>query len=220
MYSALKIILRFLVTAIPDLLQYVCYAIAINLSVGIKRLHAINNIFNYLDNIFDMKLFLRILGLQYCLSEEILATDWIQILVTFRSTCCHCGKEVPPGKAFWSNSAKAAKHLRCKQTRDEGVLTKDKLSNEIVVSHNIIDEPHAPRGHSPQIIDLKCYICGAKTGCNKCSFLSECVHRFNSEEYCICKGCSSNGVERAGTYEQYKQIFVQNSKTEMNVSNC
>jgi hypothetical protein len=57
MHSALKIILGFHVTAIPDLLQYVRYAIAINLCVGIKRLHAINNIFNYLDNIFDMKLF-------------------------------------------------------------------------------------------------------------------------------------------------------------------
>ena len=166
-----------------------------------------------------MKLFLRILGLLYCLSEEILATDWIQILVTFRSTCSHCGKEVPPGKAFWSNSAKAAKHLRCKHTKAEGVITNDKLSNEIA-SHNIIDEPHTSGGHSPQIIDLKCYICGAKTDCNKCTFLSGCVQRFNSEEYCICIGCSSNSVGQTGTYEQYKQIFAQNSKTEMNVSNC
>ena len=162
-----------------------------------------------------MKLFLRILELLYCLSEETLATDWIQILVTFRSTCCHCGKEVPPGKALWSNSAKAAKHLRCKHTKDEGVITKDKLAIETVVPHNIVDETDASRLHSPQFIDLKCYICGARTGCNKCTFLNECVQRFNSEEYCICNGCSGNSLRRAGTYEKYMQSFIQNSKTEM-----
>lgn len=150
-----------------------------------------------------MKLFLRILELLYCLSEETLATDWIQILVTFRSNCCHCGKEVPPGKAFWSNSAKVAKHLRCKHTKDEGVITKDKLAIETVVPHNIVD--------SPQFIDLKCYICGARTGCNKCTFLSECVQRFNSGGYCICNACSDNSVGRAGTYEKYMQSFIQNS---------
>jgi hypothetical protein len=176
---------------------------------------AINNIFNCLDNIFDMKLFLRILELLYCLSEETIATDWIQILVTFRSTCSHCGKEVPPGKAFWSDSAKAAKHLNCKHAKDGGDITKDKL--ETVGPDNIIDEPHAPRVPSPQVIDLKCFICGAKTGCNKCTFLSECVQRFNSDEYCICKDCSNNSVGRAGTYEQYMQIFDQTSKTEISI---
>jgi len=37
MYSAQKIIPGFLDTAVPDLLQYVCYAIAYNLCLGIKR---------------------------------------------------------------------------------------------------------------------------------------------------------------------------------------
>jgi hypothetical protein len=178
---------------------------------------AINNIFDYLDNIFDMKLFLRILELIYCLSDGILATDWIQILVTFRSTCCHCGKEVPPGKAFWSDSAKAAKHLRCKHAKDEDVTTKDKLPIETVGPYIIIDEHHASRLHSPQVIDLKCFICGTKTGCNKCTFVSECVQRFNSDEYCICKGCSSNSVGRGGAYEQYIKIFNQTSKTGISI---
>jgi hypothetical protein len=154
------------------------------------------------------------------LSDGILATDWIQILVTFRSTCCHCGKEVPPGKAFWSDSAKAAKHLICKHAKDEGVNTKDKLSIETVEPYIISDEHHASRVHSPQVIDLKCFICGGKTGCNKCTFLSECDQRFNSDEYCICKSCSNNSVGRAGAYEQYKQIFNQTSKTEISISSC
>src|SRR5690349_16639800 len=164
-----------------------------------------------------MKLFLRISELLYWLSEEILSTDWIQILVTFRSTCYHCGKEVPPGKAFWSNSAKAAKHLRCKHTKDEGVISSDKPPIETVVPHNIIDEPHASRVHSAQINELKCYLCGDKTGCQECSFLSECVHRFNFEEYCICTACSSNYTGGTETYSEYKRIFLQNVKTEMNI---
>ena len=179
-----------------------------------RRLHAINNNFNSLDNIFDMKLFLRNLELLYCLSEETLASDWIQILITFRSTCYHCGKEVPAGKAFWSNSAKAAKHLRCRNTEDD-VIAADKPSNETVLPHNIIADPHTSHVPSSQIIDLKCYICGAKTGCNKCTFLTECVQRLNSEGYCICKDCSDNSLGRAATYEQYMQIFIQATKKEL-----
>jgi hypothetical protein len=151
------------------------------------------------------------------LSEGILATDWVQILVTFRSTCSHCGKEVSPGKAFWSNSTKTAMHLRCKHTKDDGVSTKEKPSIEIVVPHTISDGAHASQIRSPKIIDLKCYLCGGKTGCQECSFLSKCVHRFNSDEYCICMACSSHSPGGPETYEKYERIFLQNVKTGMNV---
>lgn len=161
-----------------------------------------------------MKRFLMISELLYCLSEEKLASDWVQILVTFRSTCCRCGKEVPPGKAFWSKSAKAAKHLRCKHTIDESVITKDKLSKETAVLHNVSDEPVASGMHSLKIIELQCYVCGGKTGCQECSFLSKCAHRFNSGKYCICMTCASNHAE---TYEKYKRIFQQNINAEMNI---
>lgn len=161
-----------------------------------------------------MKLFLRNLELPYCLSEETLASDWIQILITFRSTCYHCGKEVPPGKAFWSNSAKAAKHLRCGNTEDD-VIAADKPSNETVLPHNIIADPHTSHVPSSQVIDLKCYICGAKTGCNKCTFLTECVQILNPEGYCICKDCSDNSLGQSATYEQYMQNFIQATKKEL-----
>lgn len=164
-----------------------------------------------------MKWFLRILGFLYRLLKEELATDWIQILITFRSTCYHCRKEVSPGQVFWSNSAKAAKHLRCKRTIDESVITKEKLSKETLLPHNISDDPIPSWVNPPQIIDLKCFLCGAKTGCYECTFLNERVQRFNSKEYCICKSCSSNSLGGPGSYERYKQIFVQNVKTNMNV---
>lgn len=137
-------------------------------------------------------------------------------MITFRTTCYHCRKEVAPGQAFWSNSSKAAKHLKCKHKIDESVLTKEKFSIETSVPHNISD-PLPSWINPPQIIDLKCFSCGAKTGCNECIFLNGCVQRFNSEEYCICKDCSSNSLGGQGTYQKYKQIFVQNVKTNMNV---
>jgi hypothetical protein len=159
-----------------------------------------------------MKWLLRTLLFPYCLLKEELATDWIQILITFRSACYHCHKEISPGQAFWSNSAKAAKHLVCKRTKAESVIT-----NEIeTLQHNMSDDPIPSWANPPQIIDLKCFLCGAKTGCHECTYLNQCVQRFTSEEYCVCKSCSSNS-EGPESYERYKQIFVQNAKTHMNV---
>jgi hypothetical protein len=42
-------------------------------------------------------------------------TDWIEITITFNTIhkCNECGKDVLPEKAFWSMSAKAARHLSC-----------------------------------------------------------------------------------------------------------
>jgi hypothetical protein len=40
-------------------------------------------------------------------------TDWLEITITFKDKCNECGKDVLPGKALWSRSAKAAKHLSC-----------------------------------------------------------------------------------------------------------
>jgi hypothetical protein len=185
------------------------YVIAINLLIYNVR-YSISNIFNYLDNICDMKWFLRILRFQYCLLKEELITDWIQILITFRSACYHCRKEISPGKAFWSNSAKAAKHLVCKRTEAESVITNEKET----LQHNMSDDPALSWPNPPQIIDLKCFLCGAKTGCHECTYLNECVQRLTSEEYCVCKSCSSNS-EGPGSYERYKQIFIQNAKIRM-----
>jgi hypothetical protein len=157
-----------------------------------------------------MKWFLRILPLLYCLLKEELAKDWIQIFVTFRSACYYCRKEISPGQAFWSNSVKAAKHLVCKRTKDESAIT-----NEIEILQHSVSNDQIPSWANPlQILDLKCFLCGAKTGCYECTYLNECVQRFTSEEYCVCKSCSSNS-EGPGSYERYKQIFVQNAKTQM-----
>jgi hypothetical protein len=50
-------------------------------------------------------------------------TDWLEITITFNAKCNECGKDVLPGKALWSRSAKAARHLSC-----------GKLSNQVETS--------------------------------------------------------------------------------------
>ena len=39
--------------------------------------------------------------------------EWLEITITFNTKCNECGKDVLPGKALWSKSAKAARHLSC-----------------------------------------------------------------------------------------------------------
>ena len=46
-------------------------------------------------------------------------TDWIEIAITFNTKCNRCGKDVIPGKAFWSMSAKAARYLSCGKTNNQ-----------------------------------------------------------------------------------------------------
>jgi hypothetical protein len=47
-------------------------------------------------------------------------TDWSEITITFNAKCNEYGKDIIPGKALWSRSAKAARHLSC-----------DKIGNQI-----------------------------------------------------------------------------------------
>ena len=77
---------------------------------------------------------------------------------------------------------------------------------------------HTPRGYALRKLLIENAIYAeAKPVAKKCSFLSKCVHRFNSDEYCICMACSSNFAGGPETYEKYKRIFLQNVKTEMKV---
>ena len=48
-------------------------------------------------------------------------TDWLEITITFNAKCNECGKNVLPGKALWSRSAKAARHLSCGKKIDNQI---------------------------------------------------------------------------------------------------
>ena len=124
-------------------------------------------------------------------------TDWLEITITFNAKCNECGKDVLHGKALWSSSAKAARHLSC-----------GKIGNQVKTSssmaQNIMETAFELTKQDSVIAELKCYICGMRTGCNDCEYLTECEQRIYSK-YCICKECS---IKQEESFDNYKQSFV------------
>ena len=80
-------------------------------------------------------------------------TDWLEITITFNAKCKECGKDVLPGKALWSRSAKAARHLSC-----------GKSDNQVKISspmaQNIMETAFELTKRDSVITELKCFICG------------------------------------------------------------
>jgi hypothetical protein len=120
-------------------------------------------------------------------------TDWLQITITFNAKCNECGKDVLPGKAWWSASAKAARHLSCGKIDNQIKKTPSPMAQEAAVGLAKRDP----------VIELKCFVCGKKTGCNECEYLTECEQRTVSK-YCICKEC----IKQEESFDNYKQSFA------------
>ena len=123
-------------------------------------------------------------------------TDWLEITITFNAKCNECGKDVLPGKALWSKSAKAARHISCGK----------KIGNQVKTSamaQNIMETAFELTKRDSVITELKCFICGMKTGCNECEYLTECEQRIVSK-YCICKEC----IKQEESFHNYKQSFA------------
>jgi hypothetical protein len=124
-------------------------------------------------------------------------TDWLEITITFNAKCSECGKEVLPGKALWSKSAKAARHLSCDKKIDNPVVTSSPMAQ------NIMETAFELIKRDSEVTELKCFICGMKTGCNECEYLSDCEQRIVSK-YCICKEC----IKQEEAFDNYKQSFA------------
>jgi hypothetical protein len=125
-------------------------------------------------------------------------TDWSEITITFNAKCNECGKDVLPGKAFWSRSAKAARHLSCGKKIGNQIKTPSPMEqNTMETALELIKRDSA-------VTELKCFVCGMKTGCNGCEYLTECEQRIVSK-YCICKECS---IKQEESFHKYKQSFV------------
>jgi hypothetical protein len=112
--------------------------------------------------------------------------DWLEITITFKAKCNECGKDVLPGKALWSRSAKAARHLSCDK----------KIGNQVKTAFELIKRGSA-------VTELKCFICGMKTGCNECEYVNDCEPRTYSK-YCICKECT----KQEESFHNYEQSFA------------
>jgi hypothetical protein len=119
-------------------------------------------------------------------------TDWLEITITFNAKCNECGKDVLPGKALWSRSAKAARHLSCSK----------KIGNQVKTSSQMETAFELTKRDSA-VAELKCFICGMKTGCNECEYLTDCEQRTVSK-YCICKQC----IKQEESFHNYKQSFA------------
>ncbi|HZA06248.1 MAG TPA: hypothetical protein VE619_00975 [Nitrososphaeraceae archaeon] len=116
-------------------------------------------------------------------------TDWERITITFRTKCKECRKDILPGDAFWSTSAKVAKHIICNKStipNSTGTLIEDlRARTDQAVREIAANEP-------------KCYICCGRAGCIECEHLANCEQRVVSK-YCICKSCSKDDDNK---YEQ------------------
>jgi hypothetical protein len=120
-------------------------------------------------------------------------TDWLEITITFNAKCNECGKDVLPGKALWSRSAKAARHLSCG----------NQVKTSSPMAQNIMETAFELTKRDSVITELKCFICGMKTGCNECEYLTDCEQRTVSK-YCICKEC----IKQEESFDNYKQSFA------------
>ncbi len=96
--------------------------------------------------------------------------------------------------AFWSMSAKAARHLSCGKTNNSIDKDNPVLRDTMETTRKVVKrEP---------VAELQCFVCGKKTGCNECEYLTECEPRTVSK-YCICKECS----KQEESFHNYRQSF-------------
>lgn len=122
-------------------------------------------------------------------------TDWIEITITFHTKCNECGKDVIPGKAFWSMSAKAARHLSCGKTNNQTDKTSPVLQDIMETAPEFVKRK--------PVAELQCFVCGKRTGCNECEYLTKCEPR-TVLKYCICKEC----IKQEDSFHNYEQFFA------------
>jgi hypothetical protein len=129
-------------------------------------------------------------------------TDWTDIPITFRTRCYECGKEILPGRVFWSESKKSAKHLRCGAPNsqiDAHTASLDNNPTNTKVMGNL--------NTSLEYIELKCFVCGKTAGCRTCSRSTTCDRRIVSQ-LCICETCL-NTKDKKDAFEIYQNVFIR-----------
>jgi hypothetical protein len=121
--------------------------------------------------------------------------DWLKIRISFRTKCLNCGKDILPGQALWSKSTKSAKHLACNNI--ERIDFSEKREKQTITTSTSL------LSNNLQVIELKCFVCGNRTGCKECEHLTNCEQRMVSK-YCICEECSKHEE----LFDNYQQSFL------------
>lgn len=129
-------------------------------------------------------------------------TDWISITLKFRGKCVECGNGISSGRALWSKSTKAIKHLDCSiRKAEQGTSTGYERSR----TNGKEFQPSRPRRYW-KIIVPKCFICGKEEPVDDEYDFDESdgfIH--DKYQYYICRSC----LQREDAFETYRQTFLQ-----------
>src|SRR5215469_12134304 len=135
----------------------------------------------------------------------------MDIPITFRTRCYECGEEILPGRAFWSESKKSAKHLR------RGA-SKSQIDDKTPVES--LDSKWEIMGNSYTSLDieLNCFVCGKTAGCRTCSYSTTCDRRIVSQ-LCICETCL-NPKDKKDAFERVNRCNHAGWLRHMSYSIC
>ena len=130
------------------------------------------------------------------------ATDWIPITLKFRGKCVECGKGISSGRALWSKSTKAIKHLDCSiRKADQGTSTDYERST----TDRKEFQSSRPKRYRKTIVP-KCFICGKEQSVeDEYDFDESDSFIHDKSQYYICRSC----LQREDAFEAYRQTFLQ-----------
>jgi hypothetical protein len=130
------------------------------------------------------------------------AIDWIPITLKFRGKCVECGKGITSGRALWSKSTKAIKHLDCSiRKADRGTSTYYERS----ATNGKELQASRPKRYSKTKVP-NCFICGKEESDDDGYDFDESdsfIH--DKSQYYICRTC----LRREDAFETYRQTFLQ-----------
>jgi hypothetical protein len=136
------------------------------------------------------------------------ATDWILITLKFRGKCVDCDKVISSGRALWSKSTKAIKHLDCSIRKTEQGTSTD---YERSTTNGEKFQSSRPKRYRKTIVP-KCFICGKEQPVDEdCDFDESDRFIHDKSQYYICRSC----LQREDAFETYRQTFLQKIKRYM-----
>jgi len=136
-------------------------------------------------------------------------TDWIEIPTISTTKCSECHREITPGLALRSKSTRSIKHLNCIKDHDMKVIKH--LRNRQMDS-NLTESFNREFIQKPGRIELKCFISGHLTGCQRCVFNNSCEIKLISQS-CVCEACMSQMREKELiSLDLYHDAFLKKAK--------
>lgn len=132
-------------------------------------------------------------------------TDWIAITLKFRGKCIECGKGITSGRALWSKSTKAIKHLDC-AIRKAGQETSIDYERPAALGNELLSSRH--KRYWKTIVP-RCFICGKEESVDDQYDFDDSNNFIHDKcQYYICRSC----LQKEDAFETYRQTFLQKIK--------